>query len=70
VLSMEYCMAGSRPLIRPPATFLYQFHGPTGIIENPIAYMHDGKQYVVILTGVGGWAAIGLAEGAKEARAS
>ena len=25
--------------------------------------MHNGKQYVAVLTGVGGWAAIGLAEG-------
>ena len=42
---------------------LYQFHTPSGIIGNPIAYMHAGKQYVAVLTGVGGWAAIGLAEG-------
>src|ERR1700680_2025320 len=42
---------------------LYQFHAPSGIIGNPIAYMHKGKQYVAVLTGVGGWAAIGLAEG-------
>ena len=42
---------------------LYQFHTPSGIIGNPIAYMHKGKQYVAVLTGVGGWAAIGLAEG-------
>jgi hypothetical protein len=25
--------------------------------------MHDGTQYVAVLSGVGGWAAIGLAEG-------
>src|SRR5256712_1990368 len=42
---------------------LYQFHTPSGIISNPITYMHNGKQYVALLTGVGGWAAIGLAEG-------
>jgi len=42
---------------------LYQFHTPSGIIGNPITYMHKGKQYVAVLTGVGGWAAIGLAEG-------
>jgi PQQ-dependent dehydrogenase (methanol/ethanol family) len=42
---------------------LYEFHAPSGIIGNPITYMHDGKQYVAVLTGVGGWAAIGLAEG-------
>jgi len=42
---------------------LYQFHAPSGIIGNPITYMHDGKQYVAVLSGVGGWAAIGLAAG-------
>ena len=42
---------------------LYQFHAPSGIIGNPISYTHKGKQYVAVLTGVGGWAAIGLAEG-------
>jgi PQQ-dependent dehydrogenase (methanol/ethanol family) len=42
---------------------LYQFHTPSGIIGNPITYMHKGKQYVAVLAGVGGWAAIGLAEG-------
>jgi glucose dehydrogenase len=41
---------------------LYQFHAPSGIIGNPISYTHKGKQYVAVLTGVGGWAAIGLAE--------
>ncbi|MEJ2058890.1 MAG: methanol/ethanol family PQQ-dependent dehydrogenase [Gammaproteobacteria bacterium] len=39
---------------------LYEFHCPSGIIGNPIAYMHDGKEYVAVLTGVGGWAAIGM----------
>jgi lanthanide-dependent methanol dehydrogenase len=42
---------------------LYQFHAPSGIIGNPISYMYKGKQYVAVLSGVGGWAAIGLAEG-------
>ena len=42
---------------------LYQFHTPSGIISNPITYMFNGKQYVAVLSGVGGWAAIGLAEG-------
>ena len=42
---------------------VYQFHAPSGILGNPISYMHGGKQYVAVLTGVGGWAAIGLAEG-------
>ena len=42
---------------------LYEFLAPSGIIGNPMTYMHKGKQYVAVLTGVGGWAAIGLAEG-------
>lgn len=42
---------------------LYQFKTPSGIIGNPMTYMYKGKQYVAILSGVGGWAAIGLAEG-------
>ena len=28
-----------------------------------MSYSINGKQYVALLTGVGGWAAIGLAEG-------
>jgi lanthanide-dependent methanol dehydrogenase len=40
---------------------LYQFRTPSGIISNPITYQHRGKQFVAVLSGVGGWAAIGLA---------
>ena len=40
-----------------------RFHAPSGIIGNPITYAYQGKQYVAVLSGVGGWAAIGLAEG-------
>ncbi len=42
---------------------LYQFHAPSGIIGNTMSYMYNGKQYVAVLTGVGGWAALGLAQG-------
>jgi lanthanide-dependent methanol dehydrogenase len=45
---------------------LWKFHTPSGIIGNPIAYKHNGKQYVAILSGVGGWAALGLAAGLTE----
>ena len=45
---------------------LWKFHTPSGIIGNPIAYTHNGKQYVAILSGVGGWAALGLAAGLTE----
>ncbi|HEX7326506.1 MAG TPA: methanol/ethanol family PQQ-dependent dehydrogenase [Rhodanobacteraceae bacterium] len=42
---------------------LWQFKAPSGIVGNPITYTHDGRQYVAILTGVGGWGAIGLSNG-------
>lgn len=40
---------------------LYRFKTPSGIIGNVMTYTHGGKQYVAILSGVGGWAGIGLA---------
>jgi alcohol dehydrogenase (cytochrome c) len=42
---------------------LYEFKTPSGIIGNVNTYMHDGKQYVAVLSGVGGWAGIGMAAG-------
>ena len=42
---------------------LYKFRTPSGIIGNVMTYEHKGKQYVAILSGVGGWAGIGLAAG-------
>jgi PQQ-dependent dehydrogenase (methanol/ethanol family) len=42
---------------------LYRFKTPSGIIGNVMTYSHGGKQYVGILSGVGGWAGIGLAAG-------
>ncbi|HTW86106.1 MAG TPA: methanol/ethanol family PQQ-dependent dehydrogenase [Candidatus Sulfotelmatobacter sp.] len=45
---------------------LWKFKMPSGIIANPITYMHDGKQYVALMSGVGGWAGIGLAAGLAE----
>ncbi|GAA0296105.1 lanthanide-dependent methanol dehydrogenase XoxF5 [Rhodovulum strictum] len=42
---------------------LYSFKTPSGIIGNVMSYEHDGKQYIGILSGVGGWAGIGLAAG-------
>jgi alcohol dehydrogenase (cytochrome c) len=36
---------------------LYQFHAPSGFIGQPITYQgEDGRQYIAILSGVGGWA--------------
>ena len=42
---------------------LYKFKTPSGIIGNVTTYENNGKQYVAILSGVGGWAGIGLAAG-------
>jgi PQQ-dependent dehydrogenase (methanol/ethanol family) len=42
---------------------LYKFKTPSGIIGNVTTYEHRGKQYIAILSGVGGWAGIGLAAG-------
>jgi PQQ-dependent dehydrogenase (methanol/ethanol family) len=37
-------------------TMLYQFHTGSGIVGNPMTYLGpDGKQYVAIYAGVGGW---------------
>jgi lanthanide-dependent methanol dehydrogenase len=42
---------------------LYKFKTPSGIIGNVTTYEHGGRQYVAVLSGVGGWAGIGLAAG-------
>ncbi|WP_428511638.1 methanol/ethanol family PQQ-dependent dehydrogenase [Roseovarius sp.] len=42
---------------------LYKFRTPSGIIGNVMTYERDGKQYIGVLSGVGGWAGIGLAAG-------
>jgi PQQ-dependent dehydrogenase (methanol/ethanol family) len=48
---------------------LYKFKTPSGIIGNVTTYEHNGKQYVAVLSGVGGWAGIGLAAGLTEPQA-
>ena len=48
---------------------LYKFKTPSGIIGNVTTYEHGGKQYVAILSGVGGWAGIGLAAGLTDPQA-
>jgi alcohol dehydrogenase (cytochrome c) len=36
---------------------LYQFRAPSGFIGQPITYQgSDGRQYLAMLSGVGGWA--------------
>jgi lanthanide-dependent methanol dehydrogenase len=43
---------------------LWEFKTPSGIIGNPMTYVApDGKQYVAVLSGIGGWAGIGVAAG-------
>lgn len=42
---------------------LFKFKTPSGIIGNVMTYTHKGKQYVAVLSGIGGWAGIGLAAG-------
>ena len=42
---------------------LYKFKTPSGIIGNVNTWTHKGKQYVGVLSGIGGWAGIGMAAG-------
>ncbi len=43
---------------------LWEFKTPSGIIGSPMTYVGpDGKQYVAVLSGIGGWAGIGVAAG-------
>jgi len=42
---------------------LWKFKTPSGIIGNVNTYVHGGKQYIAVLSGVGGWAGIGMAAG-------
>jgi len=45
-------------------TLLWKFKTPSGIIGNPMTYVGpDGRQYVAVLSGIGGWAGIGVAAG-------
>ncbi len=42
---------------------LYKFKTPSGIIGNLNTWSHNGKQYIGVLSGIGGWAGIGMAAG-------
>ena len=42
---------------------LYKYKTPSGIIGNVTSYTHNGKQFIAVLSGVGGWAGIGMAAG-------
>jgi glucose dehydrogenase len=45
---------------------LFRFKTPSGIIGNVFTYMHKGKQYVGVYSGIGGWAGIGMAAGLEK----
>ncbi|MEJ8796777.1 methanol/ethanol family PQQ-dependent dehydrogenase [Trinickia caryophylli] len=45
---------------------LWKFKTPSGIIGNVFTYQYNGKQYVGVYSGIGGWAGIGLAAGLKK----
>jgi len=45
---------------------LFRFKTPSGIIGNVNTFEHGGKQYIAVLSGIGGWAGIGLAAGLTE----
>ncbi len=44
---------------------LFKFKTPSGIIGNVNTWEYNGKQYVGVLSGIGGWAGIGMAAGLK-----
>jgi glucose dehydrogenase len=42
---------------------LWKFKTPSGIIGNVTTWEYKGKQYIGVLSGIGGWAGIGMAAG-------
>jgi lanthanide-dependent methanol dehydrogenase len=48
---------------------LWKFKTPSGIIGNVFSYQYNGKQYVGVYSGIGGWAGIGMAAGLTEGTA-
>jgi len=42
---------------------------PSGFIGNVFSYQYNGKQYVGVYSGIGGWAGIGMAAGLTEGTA-
>ena len=41
-------------------------HIPSGIIGNVFTYSYNGKQFVGVYSGIGGWAGIGMAAGLEK----
>lgn len=48
---------------------LYRFKTPSGIIGNINTFVAGGKQHIAVLSGIGGWAGIGLAAGLNDPQA-
>lgn len=49
---------------------LWKFKTPSGIIGNVFTYQFEGKQYVGVYSGIGGWAGIGMAAGLDNSKTS
>ncbi|MBK4734947.1 methanol/ethanol family PQQ-dependent dehydrogenase [Noviherbaspirillum sp. DKR-6] len=45
---------------------LWKFKTPSGIIGNVMTWQYKGKQYIGVLSGIGGWAGIGMAAGLEK----
>jgi PQQ-dependent dehydrogenase (methanol/ethanol family) len=45
---------------------LWKFKTPSGIIGNVNTWEYNGKQYIGVLSGIGGWAGIGMAAGLEK----
>nr|WP_240766751.1 methanol/ethanol family PQQ-dependent dehydrogenase [Paraburkholderia flava] len=45
---------------------LWRFKTPSGIIGNVFTYEYQGKQFVGVYSGIGGWAGIGMAAGLQK----
>jgi glucose dehydrogenase len=45
---------------------LWRFKTPSGIIGNVNTWEYKGKQYIGVLSGIGGWAGIGMAAGLEK----
>ncbi|CAG9260507.1 methanol/ethanol family PQQ-dependent dehydrogenase [Paraburkholderia unamae] len=45
---------------------LWRFKTPSGIIGNVFTYEYQGKQFIGVYSGIGGWAGIGMAAGLQK----
>ncbi len=45
---------------------LWQFQVGSGVVGNPFTYMHHGKQYIGVYSGIGGWAGIAINQGLSQ----